>query len=127
MSNFISSSDVTDQVVTQFTLTDYITESTYQLNDIAEKRGVDSDDIDTDSPHWKIKRYAVCYVCMRVCQDMMGVNNVELPAELEKYAVKYKVYKTECEEIEPTLTSAMFIDDVDEIEDRVITGRMFRG
>jgi len=127
LSDYISDSDITDVVVNQFTLTDYITESTYQLNDIAEKRGVDSDDIDMDDPHWKLKRYAVAYVCMRVCQDKMGVNNSELPAELEKYAVKYKLYKELCDEIEPNLTSSMFANNVDDIQDRVMTGRMFRG
>ena len=127
MSDYIDSDDITDEVINQFALTAYITESTNALDDIAEKRGVAADDIDKTTPHWKLKRWAVCYVGMRVAEDRYGVNNNDVALEFDKYFIKFKEYEKKCNDMEPQLTSAMFLDEVSVITDRVNAGRAFRG
>lgn len=129
---YIQDSDVTDKVVNVFDLTDCIVESDLAVNDIAARRGVlDADDISVDGSgyvtSYKLKRYAIVFVCMRVCQDKMGLNNNDLPVEIEKYAVKYKMYKEELDGIDGQITAEMITGTVDEIADRATSHRLFRG
>lgn len=128
---YITTSDITDVTITAFGNTiigNYITESTSAVDDIAEKLGVESEDIETSPVHYKVKRYAICFVCMRICQDYMGRNNVEMP-EIEKYLIKYNLYKAECNALEKEITEQMLLGTVDEQRDRagVMSATIFRG
>lgn len=127
--SYLKEADITDTVLSKHTLTGYITESDSELDDVAETLGVrDPTDIETSPLHYKIKRYLICFVCMRVAQDKMGVNNVDLP-EIEKYTIKYNVYRKELAKLRTQITAPMLTGDVDEMRDRagVQTGILFRG
>ena len=126
--SYIETTDITDTIVVGFDIDDYITESDAAVNDLAERKGVrDSDDIETDSLHFKIKRYAIVYVIMRVCRDKMGTNNTDLPVEIEKYAVKYEIYRKELASIDKQITYEMITGEVNEIRDRTTSSRAIRG
>jgi len=116
---YIQSTDVTDSVVNAFDLTNYITEADLEVNDIAARRGIlDTDDIAVDDDgyisSYKLKRYAITFVCYRVCQDKMGLNNNDLPVEIEKYAVKHKMYKAEFDQLDGQITAEMIAGEVDQ-------------
>ena len=129
MANYIDADDITDKVISDtFDLTDYLAESTEAVNDLAERRGVrDSDNIETDPVHFKVKRYAIEYVIMRVCQDNIGVNNVE-SIDFEKYSVKYTIAKQMVKQLDTEISIEMLTGSVDEIRDRanIHTAKIFR-
>ncbi len=119
--SYITSADISDKVVEQHTLTDYLTEADNELIDLAEQLGVtDSTSIETAPLHFKVKRYLISYVCMRVCEDNQGLNNNDIP-EMDKYAVKYKQYRKTCDGLRPQISREMITGDVDEARDRAGT------
>lgn len=125
---FITDPDITDNVIKKFQLTDYIAETNNEIWDVAEKKGVrDATDLELSPVHHKIKRCAVAYLCMRVSEDFMGTNNNDIP-EMEKYAIKYKVYHDRYIELRGEISRSMFTGDVDEVRDRanLRTGIIFR-
>lgn len=113
---YISDIDITDEVVKQF-LTQF---STYhslvdnKLIDVGLSLGVDAGDFNLDDngyiSNWYIKQYLVCWFCMRLCLDKMGMNNVSI-SEMEKYAVKYNFYLKEADKMERQITKSMLIGD----------------
>lgn len=124
----LTTADITDKVIAQHTLTAYLTEADSELADIAESYGItDSDDIEVAPMHFKVKRYMVAYVCMRVCEDNIGLNNVAIP-DLDKYMVKYKQYKAACDRLRVQISEEMLLGTVDEARDRagVSSGTLYR-
>jgi len=128
MADYIVDADITDNILTSFsTLSDYVTDSDDAVESMAESKGVlDSDDIETDPVHFLVKKYAIAWVGMEMCLDYMGTNNNDLPVEIEKYAVKYKLYKDKIALLDSQITGAMLTGDVDEASDRAIAVRLFR-
>lgn len=130
MADYINDADVTDNVIKAFTLDPYLAEADKKVISLAQRNGVfDADDIATEDGHAKnseVLRYAVVFVCMRVCQDYMGTNNNDLPVEIEKYAVKYKSYNEELKLLDGTITKEMITDEVDETADRSTAYRLYR-
>lgn len=126
--SYITADDVTANVAIGFDLEPYIAEADGEIDDLAEKLGVrDTTDIETNPLHYKVKRYAVAYVLMRLCQDKAGTNNVDLP-EVEKYLALYNVYRKEVEAVRSQIGAEMLVGDVDELRDRAKnTGTLFRG
>lgn len=125
----ISAGDISDKVLAQHTLTAYLTEADNELYDLAEQLGViDSASIEIAPLHFKVKRYLIAYVCMRVCEDNQGLNNNDIP-EMDKYAVKYKQYKGTCDRLRPQISREMILGTVDEQRDRagVSSGVLYRG
>jgi len=128
MSNtYISSDDITDNIVSGFDLSAYLTESYKEIEDLAEEKGVRTS-TDIASPlHYKMKRYAICFVIMRLCQDKCGTNNVDIP-ELEKYVIKYNMYRKELAQLKDLITFEMITNSINSLRDRSIqTGIIFRG
>ena len=125
--SYITVNDIKSNIVQGFEIQDYIDETDEEVRDAAERLGVrDADDISLPL-HYKIKRYAVVYTLMRLCQDKMGTNNVEMP-EMEKYAVQYGMYNKELEQLRGQMSLEMFTGDIGEVRDRAInTGTIFRG
>jgi hypothetical protein len=127
MNTYISSDDITDNIVAGFDLSAYLTEAFKEIEDLSEEKGVrDSDDI--ASPlHYKMKRYAICFVIMRLCQDKMGTNNLDIP-ELEKYVIKYNMYRKELAQLKDLITFEMITGNINALRDRAVqTGIIFRG
>jgi hypothetical protein len=125
--HYIERADIKDRIIEGFDLSEYLTETNAQLQDLAESLGVDSTDIETDPLHNTIKRFCVVYTVMRLCQDKAGANNVEI-SESEKYAFKYQVYRKEFEDLRGRISAEMICGQVSSIRDRATnTGTLYRG
>lgn len=124
--SYITAEDIKSNLVSGFDIQGYIEEADQEVTDIAEKLGVrDASSIVTPI-HYKIKRYAVVFVLMRLAQDKMGTNNVELAAE--KYGVLYDMYKAELKDLYPQITYEMLTGTVDSIVSRTSSfGGFYRG
>jgi hypothetical protein len=126
MADYITISDITDTIATGFTteMTNvYIPRSTEAVNDLAETQGIESEDIETNPVHFKIKRYAVAYALRELCLDKIGFNNVEI-AEIEKYRIKYMEYNNRVNQLATQITPPMFTGEVDEAIDRFQSGEL---
>lgn len=125
--SYISSDDILDTIVTGLDLSPYLAEVKLEIEDLAEQKGVRDTTQISDPIHYKLKRYGICYVIMRVCQDKLGLNDVSIP-ELEKYKIKYDMYKKEIAELRDLITYEMITGTIGAIRDRVVnTGLIFRG
>ena len=130
MSIYIEQSDLTDSIINDFSpdiLLAKLELSDYAVEDLAEIKGVLSDNIETDPVHWKLKRYAIYWVYSEICFDFIGKNNVDI-IEQEKYYKKYEMYKNSLNEIKLEITPEMITGNVGSIRDRatVSTGTLFR-
>jgi hypothetical protein len=125
--SYISSDDILDTIVSGLDLSPYLAEVKLEIEDLAEQKGVRNTDDIADPIHYKLKRYGICYVVMRLCQDKLGLNDVSIP-ELEKYKIKYDMYRKECSELRDLVTYEMITGKISAIRDRAIsTGLIFRG
>ena len=125
--SYISRADVTDNIISNFDLAPYLIETDNEIIDLAESLGVSENAIETNPLHNKIKRYAIAFCLMRLCQDKTGSNNIELP-EMEKYVVKYEIYRKEVEKLRQQINYEMFTGTVLTIRDRaVVSGTIYRG
>lgn len=125
--SYITQQDITDKIVDDIDMTDYIVESDKAVEDLAEELGVRvTTDIETPV-HWRVKRFAICYALMRVCQDHIGKATPDAP-EMNKYLIGYNIYKKEHDQVRAEITDAMLTGDVDEMRDRTIQSAViFRG
>lgn len=136
--SYILRADITDNIVKIFiekdadSLDGYITEADGYLNDIAQQLGVATSEIAVNAggqvTPFIVKRFCVCYVCMRVCQDKASTNNVETSPELDKYYVKYELYRKELVDLRKELTPEVLTDTVNSVGDRAAdqTSYLFR-
>lgn len=124
---YISSDDITDNIVVGFDISPYINEANLEMQDLAESKGIYNTD-DLLSPiAYKVRRYLICFICMRICQDKMGTNNIDLP-ELEKYKMKYDMYKKEKDNLYDYITYEMLTGDITELRERTVNSAIiFRG
>lgn len=119
--------DITDKVISQhITANDsaYLLEADQEIIDLAERRGVD-DAVITSTLHFKLKRYGIYYVCMRVCEDNAGLNNTESPID-DKYFLKLDHYKKKLDNLIPQISSSMFTDSELYYDDRIKTTILHR-
>ena len=125
--SYIKVSDIKAKVAEGFQLQDYILEADDAIEDLAESLGVrDTDDIETDPLHFKLKRYGVVYILMRLCQDKMGANDVAIDLT-EKYLVQYGVYKKELVALKSEISREMVTGVVNQIGDRAVqSGYVYR-
>lgn len=125
--SYIATSDIKSNLATGFQLQDYITECDSEINDLAEQVGIrDSSIIVTTPLHYKIKRYGIVFILMRLCLDKMGSNNVEIDTQ-EKYVLQFSIYKKELDELKNQITMEMFLGQVNQISDRNVgQGYVFR-
>lgn len=132
---YIAFADVTDSVVSDFLVAgaedgrhDIWMENTdLELEQIALERGVVSTSIYETPLNYRIKEYAVAYMCFLVCQDCFGVNNVEIEAN-ETYLKKLEYYKTRCELLKSQITKEMFLNTAQSLSQvqMVQTSYMYR-
>lgn len=124
--SYIKVSDIKAKVAEGFQLQDYILEADAAINDLAEMVGVrDTSDIETNPLHFKLKRYGVVYILMRLCQDKVGSNDVSVDLT-EKYFVQYGMYQKELGMIRNEISREMVTGEVNQISDRAFqTGIIF--
>lgn len=124
--SYITAADIKSTLVQGFSLTDYLSEADSEIVDLAERLGVRSaTEIETAPLHYKIKRYAIVFVLMRLAQDKLGTNSPDIT--LEKYQVLYDIYKRELKELLPQLTYEMFTGQVSDIIGRTQVFNLYRG
>jgi hypothetical protein len=90
--SYITIADITDKIAEGLDMTQYIAESDEAVNDLAEELGAATTEIETAPLHYKVRRYAILYSLMRMCQDSLGVCNLDNPAN-NKYLIGYNMYK----------------------------------
>ncbi len=112
--SYITAADIKSNLVNGFDITEYLNEVDQEINDVAQRLGVDQDDIATPL-HYKIKRYGIVFIQMRLAQDKIGTNQPD--TAIEKYKDLYALYKSEQKDLYPQLTYEMFTGTVN---DRII-------
>ena len=129
MATYLTYDDIKANIAKGFQLEPYLEEADNEIIDLAESLGVrDSSDIENNPLHYKIKRFGIVFCLMRLCQDKIGTNNVQV-ADLEKYVVNYNMYRKELQELRGQISIEMVTGHVNEIRDRanIMTGTIFRG
>lgn len=126
MAKYISLDDIKANIANGFELQEYLDETDEIVEDLAEELGVrDPDNISTPLT-WTIKRYAINTILMRLCQDKMGTNNVEI-GDTEKYLALFGIYNKEADKYKKRISVEMITGNVNEIRDRAYnTGWLFR-
>ncbi len=130
MATYISATDITDMLFTETAfstlLTAKLTASDAAVVDLAEKWDVESTDIETDPVHYIIKKWAAAWVCRELALDAMGKNNPDI-ADIEKYKIKYDIYKGLTAEYEAQINYEVLTGTVTEAQHRSTkTGTLYR-
>jgi len=127
--SYITVSDITDRIAEGIDMTPYIMESDEAVNDMAEELGVRSTaDIETAPLHYMVRRYAITYAMMRMCQDALGVSNLDNPSS-NKYLVNFNMYKEQLASQRKRISQEMLTGVVSQIRDRAnsMTATIYRG
>jgi hypothetical protein len=123
--SYITAADIKSNLAQGFNLIDYLSEADSEITDLAERLGVrDSDKIYITPLHYKIKRYGIVFVLMRLAQDKIGSNSPDVA--LEKYRDLYEMYRRELKELVPQITYEMFTNDIDSIIGRTQVFNLYR-
>lgn len=121
--SYITAEDIKSNFANGFDITEYLNETEQEINDVAQRLGVDQEDISTPL-HYKIKRYAIAYTLMRIAQDKIGTNQPD--TAIEKYKDLYALYKSEQSDLFPQLTYEMFTGNVNNIISRTASYSFYR-
>lgn len=125
--SYITTADIKANIAQGFSLQDYILEADEEIKDLAEQLGVRNTADIADPLHYKVKRYGIVYILMRLSQDKIGALDLGDMAGLEKYTVSYQMYKKELESLKEGINFEMITGTVNEIGDRAIqSGNIFR-
>jgi len=126
--SYITVADITDRIAEGIDLTSYIAESDEAVDDMAEELGATASEIETAPLHYKVRRYAILYVLMRMCQDALGVCNLDNPAN-NKYLIGYNMYKEQLGQCRKQVSYEMVVGTVSKTRDRANTQTavIFRG
>lgn len=122
--SYITTEDIKANLIAGFDISGYIEEAGQEIEDVAQRLGVDVDDISLPL-HYKIKRYGIAYLLKRLAQDKIGTNQPDVT--LEKYKDMYELYSTEVKELFPQLTYQMFTGTVKSIIGRTSSNGFYRG
>jgi hypothetical protein len=133
--HYITKESIVDNIVKAFltantnALDAYFTEADDYLEDFAQTLGVYADDIDTDvggqATAFLVRRFCLVFLCMRVCQDKAGTNNIDSSPDMDKYYVKYNMYLKELSEVTKQITPEVLMNTVNSIKDRATTQGTF--
>ena len=115
--SYITVADITDRIAEGLDMTPYIMESDEAVEDLAEELGVAITSIDTTPLHHKVRRYAIIYSLMRMCQDSLGVSNLDNPLS-NKYLIAYNMYKEQLASCRKQVSCEMLTGSVNAIRDR---------
>lgn len=122
--SYITTEDIKANLIAGFDISGYIEEAGQEIEDVAQRLGVDVDDISLPL-HYKIKRYGIAYLLKRLAQDKIGTNAPDIT--LEKYKEMYDMYSAEVKELFPQLTYQMYTGTVQSIIGRTTSNGFYRG
>lgn len=123
--SYLTAADIKSNLAQGFDLSQYLSEADSEVNDIAEKLGVRNTSSIATPLHYKIKRYAVVFVLMRLAQDKIGTVSVDVA--VEKYRDLYEMYKAELRELVTQITYEMVTGTVNSIIARSAVHGLYRG
>ena len=131
MADYITTADITDSQLKETALATLlaakIVESTTALNDLAERLGVISSQIETSPLHYIVKRWCVAFACAELCFDLMGKNKQDGGIEQDIYFQKYKEHNARREDEENKINYAILTGTViSEIDRSSGTTRLYR-
>jgi len=126
--SYITVADITDRIAEGIDVASYILESDEAVKDLAEEMNVSSTEIETVPLHHAVRRYAITYVLMRMCQDALGVANLDNPSS-NKYLIGYNMYKEQLASQRKRISMEMLTGIVGATRDRanMMTATVFRG
>lgn len=124
---YITADDITDKVTYNSDLTDYIADANNAIEHLASTLSVDADYIEREPLNMKVKKYGIYYATMHYCLDRAGINNNSIPADIETYTVKHKLYSKLLAELERQITWQMMTGDADEREEFSQVNRIYFG
>jgi hypothetical protein len=119
MAALIAYTDITDHLFESFptaTKQAYVAKSEYAVIQLASEKGVDSTDIETTTVHYLMKEYSKAWACMTLFFEHIGANNVET-TEVEKYIVKYNLYKDMVAQLSMQITPGIITGATEESRD----------
>lgn len=128
---YLTWSDIKDSSIRRIgeaKLSEYFTVTDNEINDLAEQVGItNTDDIETDPLHYKIKRFGYFFFCAEVFRDFALHNDAENVED--KYMAKWEMYQLRADKCRKEITKVMFTGDVSYAVDRANSniGQMFRG
>jgi hypothetical protein len=100
---YISAADITDQSLTETSLSDLLTakllKSDAAVIDMAKRKGVYSTDISTSPVHEILKQWTVAWVCRELCFDLIGKNPTS-QVDANIYYQLYDLYKKRHSELD---------------------------
>lgn len=123
--SYITAEDIKSNLIAGFDISDYLEEADLEINDVAEKLGIRDISSISTPVHYKIRRYGVVFVLMRLSQDKIGTNQPD--TAVEKYQMLYDMYMSELKDLYPQLTYEMFTGTVQSITGRTASYGFYRG
>ena len=124
--SYIKSSDIKAKIAEGCQLQDYILEADEAINDLAQTLGVrDTSYIESNPLHYKVKRYGVVFILMRLCQDRIGTNDPTYDTP-DKYQTSYDIYKREFVGLQDEINIEIMTGNVNSLADRSVgTGFLY--
>jgi hypothetical protein len=127
---YISAGDITDSQLVETSLSSKLTAKLTlcdaAIEDLAERLGVDADDIETSPLHNVVKRWCVAWTCAEMCFDLIGKNKND-NLEMDVYFQKYKEHDARRQELELKINYEVLTGTVIDEDDRPsCTTRLYR-
>jgi len=132
---YIEFTDITDSVVSDFLISGsadsradkWMENTDLEIEMLALERGVTSTSIYETPLSYRVKEYAMAYLCFLVCQDCFGTNDVEIEQN-ETYLKKLEYYRNRCELLKSQITKEMFLNTAQSLSpvQLVQTGVLYR-
>lgn len=135
MGHYLDPSKITDKTIKDFietgnNLEAYFDEMDSEMISLALRRNVLAASIDTDDNGYvqvnEIKLYLTYYVAMRISEDNIGRNRVEIP-ENDIYQIKYDHYHSKVKEYEKKITKEAILNTRQTRNSMVATSYGVRG
>lgn len=108
MTNYITSADLTANVIQGMNSSVYISAANNDVEYMALSFGLQPSEISTPI-HYLIREYAIASAYRSMYKDKIGTNNLDL--SIDKYYSLYQIQDKEIERIRPFLTASLFTGD----------------
>lgn len=123
---YITSSDCTSIVFSDFNLSGYIDATNNHLDYLSYSLDVSPSSVEDEIIAPILKEYGVYYTYRQASLDKLGANNTELGTD-DKYLMLYEVFNNECERLRKYLTKETFSGDADSSVEMSPTMSLIRG
>lgn len=123
--SYITAEDIKSNLIAGFDISDYIEEADQEINDVGQKLGIRDVSYISIPVHYKIRRYGIVFILMRLAQDKIGTNQPDIT--MEKYQMLYEMYQKELKILYSQLTYEMFTGNVDSMIGRTASYGFYRG